>query len=154
MDAFAIGFGALVGVVLLLTFLSHFHVYQKLGMLFLFAWAASNVMVNLMGFADAPLMIPSLDAVVAILIAILGFRSRSFVALQVFALYLLVGFVHVSAFILHRQGSYVYYATLNVLFLLQLLLVGAASARMALVHWTTRRAERARAHPPRRQGLA
>lgn len=154
MDAYALAFGIGVALVLFLAWTSGSHVHQKLSLLFLFAWSVSNVVVELVGFTDAPLLIPSLDAVMAILVAVLGYRYRNPTSIAIFTLYLLVGAVHVVAFILHLQGTYTYYATLNLLFLVQLLTVGGSSAWLALHIGADSLHQCASAHPPRRKGVA
>lgn len=143
-------FGAGVGLTLLLSWWSRSHVMQKLALLLLAAWATSNVAVNLMGFDQAPMLIPSIDCAVALLVALVGFRNRSVIALAVFCLYVAVGLVHVVGFASYNQGTYTYYAILNVLFLLQLIIVGGSSARMAVRPRIYRRDKRLRLDPSRR----
>lgn len=139
-------FGLLVAVVLLCARASHQHVLQKIALVLLFAWSSSNVAVEVMGFARAPLAIPTLDAIAAVMIAVVGYRHRSNIAIVVFALYALVGWAHVAAFVLKAQETYTYYAALNCLFLAQLLVVGAPSAWLALHSRPAAGGERARDH--------
>lgn len=148
MDASTV-FGLLSTAVLVLALTSDFHVFQKLGLILLLAWATTNIAVEMLGFAQAPVVIPSLDAAFAIIVATIGYINRSRVALVVFLLYALVGSVHVGAFVLHKQATYGYYATLNVLFLAQLLTVGAASGRMAVCRWIAFGRQRFRLDPSR-----
>jgi len=140
-----------VALTLVLAWAADNHVYQKLAMLLLFDWASTNVAVNYMGFERAPMVIPSLDAVTAILVAMVGFASGSQTALVVFCLYGAVGLAHVVGFASYNQGTYTYYAILNVLFLLQLVTVGGPSAsRIVLRAWFPRRRQRVRPYPARR----
>ncbi len=143
-------FAYATGVMLLLAWLSDNHVYQKLGLLLLFDWASTNLAVNFMGFERAPLAVPTLDAISAILVAMVGVRNNSQTALAVFCLYAGVGITHVVGFASHNQGTYIYYAALNTLFLLQLIAVGGSSvARMGLRTRFPRRHQRSRSHSPR-----
>ena len=150
MENLGLVYGLVVGLVMLLALGSHEHVRQKLAILFLVDWISTNLAVDLMGFSRAPLLIPSLDAVVAILVATIGYKNRSTIALVVFLLYVIVGGVHVGAFILHAQETYAYYATLNMVFLAQLLAVGGSSAWLAIRRRPDRRRQRVRPYPARR----
>jgi hypothetical protein len=150
MENIGLVYGILVGLVMLLALGSHEHVHQKLSILFLGAWMTTNLAVDLMGFSHAPLLIPSIDAVVAIMVAAIGYANRSTIALAVFLLYVIVSGVHVGAFILHVQETYAYYATLNTIFLAQLLVVGGSSAWLAIRRRPDRRRQRVRPYPARR----
>ena len=148
MDAATI-FGALVILTVGSAWLSGNQVLQKLSLVLLAAWASTNLAVEALGFVRAPLIVPSMDAVFAIIVATIGYMNRSHIALVVFLLYAAVGSVHVGAFILHSQSTYSYYATLNILFLAQLLTVGATGAWVGIRHWTDRSHQRFRSHPSR-----
>lgn len=139
-------FGIAVCVMLLIVWVSCDHVRQKLGLLLLFAWASTNLAVNTLGFERAPLLVPSMDAAIAIFVAMLGYTNRSRVAAVIFGIYVVVGATHVAAFVFHAQGTYNYYATLNVAFASQLIILGASSARLAFHRWTVRSRERLRPH--------
>ena len=144
-------YGLLVAATLLAAWASDSHVCQKLGLLLLFDWAATNLAVNYMGFEQAPLLVPTLDGIAAILVAMVGLRNGSRAALAVFCLYGLVGLVHVVGFASHNQGTYTYYAALNVLFLLQLITVGGTSAaRITIRARVPGRDKRLRPDPARR----
>jgi hypothetical protein len=143
-------FGLAVIAVLLLAWSSDDHVRQKLALLLLFAWASTNIAVDFMGFGHAPLVIPSLDAVAAILVALVGYTNRSALAAIIFILYAMVGLTHITAFVFHAQGTYNYYASLNVLFACQLIILGASSAWMGFHRWAVRGRERPRPHLARR----
>ncbi len=125
-------FGLIVAGSLLLAMLSNSHVLQKVGLLLLFAWAASNVAVDWLGFQRAPLLVPTIDAAVCLGIAGVGFKNRSNVSLAIVCLYVIVGVVHVMALALRMQETYTYYATLNLLFLAQLLILGGSGAWVAI----------------------
>lgn len=136
-------------MVLLLGLSTSDHVQQKLGFMLMAAWAASNLAVNYMGFEGASLIIPSLDGAMAILVALVGYKNRSMVALVVFCIYAIVGVVHIVAFAAGEQAAYDYYASLNILFAAQLLMVGTASAWMALRARLPRRRKRFRPYRSR-----
>lgn len=140
-------YGILVALVVGLTWLGRDHVTQKLGILLLTAWASTNIVVNYMGFEQAPLLNPSIDAVIAILVAALGYTHRSRLALVVFLLYVVVGATHVIAWANHDQETRAYYDVLGILFLAQLFAVGGVGGRLALVHWFASRDPRFRPHP-------
>lgn len=143
-------FGIAVLVMLLLVWASGDHVRQKLGILLLFAWAGSNLAVGFWGFTHAPLVIPSLDAAVAIAMAIVGYTNKSRIALILFAIYVFVGAVHVGAFALRAEMTYNYYATLNAAFALQLIALGVSAARLVVYRWAVWGGERLRPYPARR----
>lgn len=140
-------YGGITGVVLLTSLTSASEALQKIALLLLTAWASTNASVHLLGFTDAPLLIPSIDVVVAMAVALVGYRYRSRIALVVFSLYLAVSALHVVAFVSRWEGGYAYYAALNALFLAQLISVGAPGAWLAIHRWVAARRERARPHP-------
>lgn len=143
-------YGLLTGGVLLLTWASRSVVLQKLGLLMLLSWAACNLAVETLGFGRAAIAIPSLDAAVALLVAWTGFTYRSRAALVVFAVFLLVGAVHVSAFVLRQEATHAYYLTLNLLSLAQLFAIGGPSAWLAVRRWAVPRGQRLRPDLARR----
>lgn len=140
-------FGLAVGCVLLLAWASGSHVLQKLALLLLMAWAGTNLAVAFLGFERAPLVIPSIDAVIAVLVATTGYHAKSKAALFVFRLYAVVGLIHIGAYVLHMLVTNTYYAALNSVFLVQLLIVGATSAWVAVHHRFDLGGERFRHHP-------
>lgn len=154
MDAYAITFGALVALVLILGLLADDHVRQKLSLVLLGAWVTTNMAVEYLGFQHAMLVIPYLDLAAAILVALIGYLNRSRPALIVFVLYGLVLFTHVAMFTLHEQGTFTHYTLTGYLFLAQLLTVGASSAWLAVHRWAARSRERLRPVSARRTDLA
>ena len=143
-------YGLIVGAVLLIGLLSRDHVHQKLAGLLLFAWASTNAADAMLGFEKSPLIVPSLDALTALFVALVGYANRSRQALVVFVIYAIVGVVHIGAFASHATTNYWYYAIRNVLFLAQLLIVGGSGAWLAVHHWVNRRRQRLRPYPARR----
>lgn len=140
-------YGLLVALVVGLAWLSHDHVIQKIALLLLLAWASTNVVVNFLGFSEAPLVNPSIDAVIAICVASVGYNTRSRLALVVFLLYVVVGAAWAVAWIGHEQDSRLLYDVLGVLFLSQLFAVGGVGGRLALRHWFASRRPRFRPYP-------
>jgi hypothetical protein len=122
---------------------------QKLGLVLLAAYVGSNIAVGLFGFARAPLVLPSLHAVLALVVAVVGIRARSRIAANVFALYALMVGAEVGLFTIRAQGGYRYFATLNGIFAVQLLLVGGSGAWLAVRRWAASGGERPRPHPAR-----
>lgn len=147
-------YGVLTVFAVLSAWASRNHVIQQVGLFLLCEWAFSNIGYALLGAHQAMLVIPSVNAVLATLCAIIGFKNKSRLALVVFILYGFVGVTHVLAFASRKDGTYAHYLALNVLFALQLLSVGGAGAWMAIRRWVPRRSERVGAHSPRRESLA
>ncbi len=100
--------------------------------------------VNYFGFAQAALINPSIDAIVAVFVAFVGYTTRSRLALVVFLLYVVVGAAWVIAWLLHMQVSRPLYDVLGALFLGQLFAVGGVGGRLALRHWLASRRPRFR----------
>lgn len=128
-------YGLAVLVMLAITWAAKDHVVQKLGLCLLASWSATQLANAGMGLDGTPLFMPSVQVALAIVVAVLGFANRSWVALMVFVLYgVLIG-VHMAAWITQRTGDYFYFATLNVVFLSQVLIVGGASGAGAVRRW-------------------
>ena len=88
------------------------------------AFVGCNLIVAHNGFGHAPLLIPTLDATLALLTAGMVAIDHSKPAGIVFGLFVLVEIVHVAAFQNHTQGTFAYFLTLNLLFLSQVAVVG------------------------------
>lgn len=140
-------YGALVALVVGLAWIGHDHVHQKLALLLLVAWASTNFVVNYFGFSQAATINPSIDALIAVAVASLGFNWRSGLALMVFVIYGVVGAVWVIAWANHAQEARVTYDVLGVLFLTQTFAVGGMGGRLALRHWLASRRPRFRPYP-------
>lgn len=143
-------FDLFVALTLVAALASGSHALQKLSLLLLFAWAFTNLAVDGLGFARAPLITPSVDAATAVLVAWVGYTTRSFAALVVFILYTFVGEAHLFFIIRRMEATYTYYSTLNILFLMQLLVIGVPGAWIAVRLRTVGGGERLRPHPARR----
>lgn len=119
-------YGFLTLLMLLAVWASGAHVLQKLGLVLLVSWASSNVAQAILGFDGAPYVTPAIDAVLAIIVAMLGVKNRSHVALAVVAIFFVQAGVHIVGFVADTNSSYAYYLALNLLFLAQLVVVGGA----------------------------
>lgn len=102
----------------------------RLAWLLLGAWGTCNVVTMVYGFARAPLLIPIIDAILALCVPLIAARSKT--ASVVFGLFVAIGIVHVDAFLTHTQGSTPYFVTLNLLYLAQVVTVGGASGLVCL----------------------
>lgn len=149
MDPIAAIYGVCVSAALVIVLVSGSHVLQKIGLLLMIDWAASNLAVACLGFHRAPLMVPSLDAAICLGVALIGHKHRSNTALAIVCLYAIVGVVHVTALVLRMQETYTYYATLNLLFLAQLLILGGSGAWLAIRNRAPGGHQRPRYDPPR-----
>lgn len=143
-------YGAAVVVMLLIVWASQNQVLQKLGLCLLGSWVATQTANALFGLDGTPLLLPSVQGVLCVVVAGLGLRHRSFVALVIFMLYGALIAVHLAAYVAQRTGEYAYFATINLLFLAQLVVVGGAGATGLVSAWLSRRGERAGPVHPRR----
>ena len=110
------------------------------------SWSASNIIVIGDGFAKAPLLLPMLDAILGVCVGIVALLYMNRVAAVVFGLFVLVGALHVYAYLQVMQGSYIYYTARNLLFLAQVLTVGGSAGYALVAHWARWRALRDGGH--------
>ena len=120
-------YGLMVAIMLLLAWRSKSHAEQKLGLLMLASWSPSNVAVTLYGLSAAWAVIPSVDAVIAVIAAMVALQYRSLVGLGVVLLFVAEALTHLVAIISHSEGSYGYYATLNIIFAAQVVWIGVSA---------------------------
>lgn len=128
MDAVPIFYGLCVFTALGLALLARRTELIKLGLILVSAWVSCNLAVAAHGFSRATMLIPTIDAILALLAAWMVAIERSKPAGIVFALFVMVEIVHVAAFQTHTQGGFAYFLTLNVLFFCQVVVVGGWSA--------------------------
>lgn len=130
MDRFAIPifYGLCVGSALVLALCSRRHDLIKLALILVAGWALCNVSVEIHGASRAPMLIPTVDAILALLTAGLVALDHSKPAAGVFALFVIIEIVHVSAFGNHVAGTHTYFLWLNLLFLAQVVVVGGWGA--------------------------
>ncbi len=133
-DAQIAFYALLVGTMAFLAWLSRDVVTQKLALIMVGIWAASNVALAAVGYNGEPLLVPTMDAVAAILTAVVGYRSKSRVATVVFGLFIVLGVVHVVAFAAHGTTSWYYYLLKNGVFMAQAVLIGGTGVRGVMVN--------------------
>ena len=148
-------YGACVAVTLGLALFAQRKALIELGFILLTAWVGCNLAVMARGFTQAPMLIPTIDAILALCVAGITIYHQSKAAAWVFGLFVAVQLVHVVAFQLQTQGSYFYFLALNVLFLCQLAVVGGTSVailvgRLAPTPGMADRFSRGRVFPRRR----
>lgn len=145
-------YGAAVVVMLALVWASQSHVLQKLGLCLMYSWIATQAADAVAGLQGTPAAMPWVQGFLAVVVGVVGASNRRhfFTSLAVFVLYgLLIG-VHLGAHILQRTGEFPYFATLNALFSLQLLIVGVVGATGAVRYWLPRIGQRIGAVRPGR----
>lgn len=125
-------YGAGVAAVLLFAAASRIIVFQKLALILLAAWMLTNVAFEIVGPTAYPLIYPTIEAGLGVVVAAIGIANRSRIALGVFLLYGLMIVTHIVAIAGGFTASYTYKAMINVDFIGQLLVVGGPSASMAL----------------------
>lgn len=111
----------------LLAWVSGSNSRQKLALIMVVGWIQQNVWTVSIGFANAPVWIASSDLVLMLLSFLVAYAHRSYAGALLVALFGIRSTVHLSAHLSGWQGNYLYYASLNVIFLLQLLVVGGSS---------------------------
>jgi hypothetical protein len=135
-------FGLAVSLVFTLAALSRNGALQKLALVLVLSWSASNFVVKALGFGHASLILPSMDAVLCILTAALYVQTRNKTALAVMALFVIAGGAHVWAFASSATSGRNYFALMNAIFAAQLLAAGGSSAEVIRRAWIDRRLER------------
>jgi hypothetical protein len=125
-------YGSAVAFVVLAAMASRREVLQKLALVLLTAWALTNVAFAAIGPSAFPLAYPTIEAVMAYVVAMLGVARKSHIALGVFILYGLMIVTHLVAIVGGFTDLYAYKAAINASFIGQLLVVGVPSAWVAL----------------------
>lgn len=126
-------YGLMIGASLLLGWASGDTIIRKASWLMLIGWAFANISVQLLGFGGAPLVVPAFNALIAVLIGMLGYKHRSTFCFYLVLLYLAQEIVAVVGFATHNQGTNLYYVLENGVFIARMFVVGGWSvARMAV----------------------
>ncbi len=134
-DGWPIFYGVCVFVMLAITWVSKDHVAQKLGLCLLASWSTTQLANALFSLEGTPLVMPSMQVGLAIVVAFLGYANRSRLALMIFVLYgVLIG-IHMMAWITQRTGDRGYFESVNVVFLSQVLIVGGAGGARVVRRW-------------------
>lgn len=126
MQPIAIAYGLCALIVFGLAVASRRAPLIELGLILTVAWLGCNAIVLRYGYAGSTLLIPTLDAILALCVAAVAGSHQNKVAVLVLALFVVVQLVHVTAFELHAQGGHFHILALNLLFLCQLVAVGGA----------------------------
>lgn len=123
----------LVGAVAVSTLaaLTKDYVKHWLGLTLLWSWTISNYCVWNWGFDGAATYLAIGELALTTVAAGIGYSNRSVLALIIVLLFGCQEAVQVLFHFVARQGTWWYYASLNVIFALQLLTVGGASAAPA-----------------------
>ncbi len=129
-------YASVMAIVLLIAWQSGNHVIQKLSLLMLLAWVGANVFVECLGKPNAAYVLPVYDAIMAVLVAVLGYKNKSNPCLAVVLLFALEETIDVFSFSEHLDGTHLHYALLNGIFVLRMAVVGGVGlvdvARRAL----------------------
>jgi hypothetical protein len=99
---------------------------------------ASNFVVERLGFDHAPMLLPEITAEMMVLAVALALETRSRMG-AVVALGCIADIVTQTWFFVnHAQGTWAYYAALNVIYLVLTLGVGITGVRLGLAHGVVR----------------
>lgn len=118
--------------VLSVSALSRDNVKFWLAVLLMWSWTLANFCVWKWGYADAPDAMAWAQLALMIAAAAVGHANQSYIALIIVALFGAQLTIQVGSRLTGSEGSYLFYASLNVLYLLQLIVVGASSATASL----------------------
>jgi len=129
-----VAFGAASLVVLAATWLARCVTCQKLGLMLFWSWAVSNMFVFVLGWQLSPRAFAVCDLFWALYTCSLArAKEDRWASVLVFLIFLIMGALHLTAFAVGVQGTRRYFEFLNVLYALQLLVVGGcAGARIRL----------------------
>lgn len=126
-------YGMWLGVTLVLAALSHDKIIQRASWLLGVGWVFSRLAEGAMGFANAPFIVPSFDALLAVGIGVIGYRSQSLLCFIVVLLYLAEESFAIVGLTTQRQGDAWYYTLNGGAFALKLMAVSGGSV-VALAH--------------------
>ena len=119
-------YGAAALVAIALAFASDRHVWVKVSLFLLLDWIGCNVIEQLNGYDRAPLLLPMMEAILGTAVGMLALANRSILATLVFGLFVSSCIIWDTAFWAHAQSSFACYLTLNMVYLLGVLVVGCA----------------------------
>lgn len=120
-------YALLMGGVYLLGWATKDAIIHRVTFLSLIGWALANISVDLFGFGGAPFINPTINAVLAVTIGLIGHRNRSMLCFVLVLLYLAEETVTLGAFSMHAQGERLCYLLLNCIFILRMLAIGGWS---------------------------
>lgn len=122
-----LAYALFLGVTLILAWLSGDPIARRVGILQLGGWTAANACVVWLGFSGAPMLVPAINAAIAVGIGLIGYKNRSALCFCMVLLYLLEEIISVVGFATHNQGTFIYYGLLNVVFCMRMLTLGGWS---------------------------
>ena len=134
-------YGVLLSIALGLAWRSGSVLYLKMALYMLASWALYNTVVPLFGFPHGLLIDALGDALIATGVGAIGLRARSWTALWVVAFFVAEECWHLAASVAGRENDYWYHAALNVIFALQVVIIGGAAVatmarhRAPAAHW-------------------
>ena len=108
----------------------------KCALLLMLDWALSNLVIAFLGWDRAPAMLAPIDAVVGIGILGVAIKHQCPIGRQIFALFVIGGFVWAAAFLGEREASRATYMTLNVLWAACVLIAGGPGRDYAAHRWS------------------
>lgn len=120
-------YGALVGAVTFLAWLTRDTVLHRVSLLSLGGWVTANLCVVFLGFSGEPMVMPVVDAAIAVVIGMIGRKNRSVLCFILVLFYLMQETVALVAFLTHNQGARWYYSLQNSVFILRMLALGGWS---------------------------
>lgn len=133
---YSVAYGTLLAIALLLSWRSHVVVYQQLGLLMLASWMTYNIVVRAFGFPHGLLIDALADALIATAAGAVGLRHRSCAAFAVVMLFVGEECWHLTASIMGQESSVTYHRWLNVIFALQVLIIGGMAGVSLARHRT------------------
>jgi hypothetical protein len=120
-------YAGLTVAMLLLAMASGVRAYQLQGCCLALSCLLCNLATGLFGFDHAPVAMPMIDVLVAILCMAVEKHWPSPAGRFVITLFGAEALTHVIFFLRHAEGTYAYYALLNVIFACQVIQVGGAA---------------------------
>lgn len=128
-------YAILVGSASLLGWLTRDMTIKKVSWLMLGGWAVANIAVQWLGYNEAPLIIPLVNAVVVVMIGAVGYRHSSALCYVLVLLYLFQESLAVAAFWTDNWKTRGYYGLQNGVFVLRMLALGGWALGDIATHW-------------------
>lgn len=132
---YTVVYGSLLLIALLMAWGSRAAIYQQLGALMLLSWLVYNIVVRAFGFPHGLLIDALADALIATAAAGVGLRHRSAAAFGVVLLFVAEECWHLTASMTGQETSTLYHKSLNVIFALQVLIIGGGAGVALARHW-------------------
>ena len=97
----------------------------------------SNLVVMCLSYHSVPLIVPAVDGMLATILAVFALKYRNLAAMAVFALFMVEEAVWVTFVYISEGWSIRLVATLNAIYLAQVLLIGATSVKSGMASRVT-----------------